>query len=594
MSKKINKSWVLLIVALILILGGSLLAGWINTGAGAAVVKNIRYAGTNGFTWNAMLYIPDGVTNENPAPAMMIAHGNDESLFIIANTSLEFARRGYVVLSIDMSGCGYSDVPSGSYRSGGGDALGYLRSLDIVDTNNIGLLGMSAGGGAVGGAADTYPDGYNSIFYMDSNFQFPNPEAMIAPAEYRNVMLNWGRFDEYATRSFGVGVTSQDDILSSQKITSTFGVTGTAEANKIYGSIEDGTARIIRLTNDTHCTTLDSFAAIGNAIEWMQMTTSGGNRLPSSNQIWIWRDVGSFSALIGAMLSLFAMGALLLNVPFFKDLGESTPEFKGFVGKGWWIGAVITIIVGPLLHHLLFTKSQKLFTTSALWPQSQTNGYMGVSIAVGIVSVILVLFNHFVFTRKNKATAVNYGLTWEGKGLDWKKIGKSLLLAICILLPLYLILLLVMNTLKVDFRLGTMALRVMSIPRFKAFLGYLIPFTFLYFAFTTVLNGFMRFKGGKASLAKEMIVTVLLWASGIWIWYFLHYVPLFFAGGVMDIDMGSTVLRAWPLIFLWPTYASLSTYFFRKTGHIYVGAFLIGILATWYIAAQSTMNVLTW
>jgi hypothetical protein len=151
-----------------------------------------------------------------------------------------------------------------------------------------------------------------------------------------------------------------------------------------------------------------------------------------------------------------------------------------------------------------------------------------------------------------------------------------------------------MNLLLVDFRLGTMALRVMSLPRFQAFLGYLIPFTFLYFAFTTVLHGFMRVKGGKASLKMEMLVTVLLWAVGIWVWYFLQYVPLFFANGVMDISMGSVVLRAWPLIFLWPTYALFSTYFFRKTGHIYVGAFLLGLLATWYIAAQSGIAKLLW
>lgn len=586
-----KKHWVLLTIALVLILAGSLLAGWINTGAGAAVIKNIRYAGTNGFTWNAMLYIPNGVTNKNPAPAMLIAHGNDESLFIMGNTSLEFARRGYVVLSIDMSGMGYSDIPSGSYGSGGADALRYLRSLDIVDTKNIGLLGMSAGGGAVGSAAKAYPDGYNSIFYMDTNDSFADTKAKVAPATYRNIMINWGRWDEYATRS--LGITNQSEILSSQKFTSTVGESPVVE-NKIYGSIEDGTARIFRLTNDTHCTTLDSFQAIGNAIEWIQMTTKGGIQIPPSNQIWIWKVVGSFSALIGMMLLLFPMGGLLLSVPFFKPLAEATPEFKGFVRKEWWIGAVITAALGPIIHHFLFVQSQSIFPRSALWPQSQTNGYMGVGIFIGVAAVILGLVNHFVFTRKRGATAVNYGLAWEGRGLDWRKIGKSFLLAICILIPAYLIVLLVMNLLKVDFRLGTMALRVMSLPRFQAFLGYVIPFTFFYFAFTTVLHGFMRVKGGSASLKTEMLVNVVLWAAGIWIWYFLNYVPLFFFNGVMDINLGSVVLRAWPLIFLWPTYALLSTYFFRKTGHIYVGAFLLGLLGTWYIAAQSGINVLLW
>ncbi len=591
-TESTKKYWVLLAVALAVMLGGSLLGGWITTGAGAADVKDIRFAGTNGFTWNARLFIPNGVTNKNPAPAVLMAHGNDESLYIMGNTSLEFARRGYVVLAIDLSGMGYSDMPRGSYGQGGADALRYLRSLDIVDTKNISLLGMSMGVEALNSAANAYPDGYNSMFYMDTNADFAKPKSMVAPATYRNVMISWGRWDEYTMTSFGI--TNQDALLSSLKITSTFGTSVPVEPDKIYGSIANGTARILRLTTDTHCTSLDSFQSIGNAIDWIQMTTKGGNPLQPSNQIWIWKDVGSFSALIAAMLFLFPMGALLLQVPFFKPLAEFTPEFKGLSGKGWWIGAVVTTAVGVIVHHLFFAQSQTIFAVNPIWPQSQTNGYLGTSVAVGVIAVVLALFNHFVFTRKQGATAVNYGLAWQGRGLDWGKIAKSLLMAICMLIPVYLVVLLAMNMFKVDFRLGTMALRVMSIPRFEAFLGYLLPFTFLYFAFTVILHGFMRVKGGNASLKTEMLVTMLLWAVGIWIWYFLQYVPLVFANGVMDRSMGSVVLRAWPLIFLWPAYALLSTYFFRKTGHIYVGAFLLGLLATWYIAAQSAFIVIPW
>ena len=589
MKSNTKKLWTLLIISLVLVIAGSALGGWIHTGAGKAVIKDIKYAGTNGFVWAARLYIPNGVTNENPAPAVFMSHGGDASNEIMANVALELARRGYVVLNIDMSGHGFSEKPIRAYGMGGADLLGYLRSLDIVDTDNVALIGMSMGGEAVQSAADGHPDGYNSIFYLDSGSNFPMTTAMFAPETYRNVMLNWGTEDEYTQMSYGV--SSPLDVPGSVKVMKTFGVTEPVEVGKIYGSIEDGTARVLRMPWDTHVSNLDSVRSIYNAIDWVQMTTEGENELSPSNQIWRWKLLGTSLAYIGAIMFMFPLGGLLLETPYFKSLTGPTPEFKGLKGIGWWIAAAITTILGPLFHNWLYSKGQAMEGTP-FWPQAQTNGYLVYTLALGGVTLALVLFNHFVMTRKQGATAASYGLTWEGKGLDWGKIGKSLLLAVCILVPLYLITLLMFDLFKVDFRFSFLAIRVMDLDRFKAFLGYLIPFSLFYFIFGVMLHGFLRFKNGKASLAIEMLVNAVVWALGIYVWDFINYAPAFFGDGLPQNAF--TVLRAFPLLFLWPIYAMLSTYFFRKTGRVYVGAFLIGIFATWYIAANSSFLVLPW
>ena len=48
------------------------------------------------------------------------------------------------------------------------DGLKYLRSLPIADLNNVGMIGMSMGGLAIDSAALIVPDGYKSMFFMDS------------------------------------------------------------------------------------------------------------------------------------------------------------------------------------------------------------------------------------------------------------------------------------------------------------------------------------------------------------------------------------------------------------------------------------------
>src|SRR5678816_1873957 len=122
----------------------------------------------------AYLYTPKTATPQNPAPGILAVHGLNNQKNYMANTALEFARRGFVVLSMDMTGHGYSNGANGENGFGGPDGLRYLRSLPTVDKNNIGLVGMSQGGfGPVTVAAQAIPDGYKSIFYMESECTAP-------------------------------------------------------------------------------------------------------------------------------------------------------------------------------------------------------------------------------------------------------------------------------------------------------------------------------------------------------------------------------------------------------------------------------------
>ncbi|MEL7657504.1 MAG: alpha/beta hydrolase, partial [Bacillota bacterium] len=140
----------LFIVALVLMLGGSLLAGLIQNGAGTVEVREIKIYGTYNGYYDAYLYVPKGVTAENPAPAVLAAHGFNNTKEYMTNTAIELSRRGYVVLSMDLDNHGFSAKSTAINHADNGygtaDALLYLRSLDIVDSNNVGMIGMSMGG----------------------------------------------------------------------------------------------------------------------------------------------------------------------------------------------------------------------------------------------------------------------------------------------------------------------------------------------------------------------------------------------------------------------------------------------------------------
>jgi hypothetical protein len=99
---------------------------------------------------------------------------------------------------------------------------------------------------------------------------------------------------------------------------------------------------------------------------------------------------------------------------------------------------------------------------------------------------------------------------------------------------------------------------------------------------------------GKAvmGIGKETIINIILLILGYFIFLAYHYIPLF-SGGTLGIKLGSMILGGIVLFQYIPIFAIVglvTTYFYRKTGHIYVGAFLCTMLITWIIVAGEAVH----
>jgi hypothetical protein len=320
----------------------------------------------------------------------------------------------------------------------------------------------------------------------------------------------------------------------------------------------------------------------------MQLTLKGGKGIPVNNQIWYWKELGTFIAMIGMILLLFPLGQLLLQANFFKELNETPAEQKAATGFGWWVGAVLTVLVPlPLFIWAIGYSAPGKLTASALFPQNNTTVIMYWAVAVALVSLILFLLWHFIFNRRKGASFVNYGLTWKDKGLDWVKIGKSFVLAAIICFAAYLTLAFSAWAFTTDYRLWVFAIKPMSLLHFRIFLMYFVPVLIYFLVIGLILHGELRRgkAGSEVKLWKETLINIFLLITGFIILEALQYGPLF-AGGTLAIPAASL----WSIIMfqLFPIFtivALVSTYFYRKTGHIYTGAFLNTMLVTWIIVA---------
>jgi len=485
---------------------GSLLAGLVQNGAGAVQVREIKIYGSYNGYYDAYLYVPKGVTAENPAPGILAAHGFNNTKEYMTNTAIELSRRGYVVLSMDLDNHGFSaksDAPSTSANGyGTADGLLYLRSLEIVDKDNVGMIGMSMGGMAIDATAIMYPDLYKALFYMDSGC-----DVTTCPKEH-NWAISVGRTTETPPNfgaPNGVSIPSMPDAMTA------YGITEAVVPGQLYGSVEDNTARIFFDHWGDHPKSTDDATSIGNAVKWFGMTMKGGLDIPYTNQIWQWKFLGTSVALLGFIIFLMTFGGLLLETHFFGVLKDPVPAYKGSKGVVWWIFAIITAGLGPILLVPLFFK---FFMLNPGKLEGITTGFVGWLFVVGLISIAILLIGYFALGKKEGADGVSYGLKWEGISFDWKKIGKSLLLALAVVSTGYLILVITVDVLKVDFRSWVVTLKTMDFRHFLVMLAYIIPLSIYFIPMAIGLHGTLRPKEGKASFAREMVINVVILALG--------------------------------------------------------------------------------
>ena len=144
---KRNSFW--LALSLVLVMLSAVGASIVQTNAGQVTIKDMRWETASGEMMSALLFKPNVVSAENKAPAIIVSHGWWNNREMQDANYVELARRGYVVVSIDMYGHGNSDYLANADLKLGGtgmyDAVKLVADLPYVDTTKIGVSGHSNG-----------------------------------------------------------------------------------------------------------------------------------------------------------------------------------------------------------------------------------------------------------------------------------------------------------------------------------------------------------------------------------------------------------------------------------------------------------------
>jgi pimeloyl-ACP methyl ester carboxylesterase len=559
-----------IIGAVIIVLGG-LLAHFTQTSNGIRI-QDVRFKGAKGNTMSALVYVPANATEKNPAPGILAVHGYINSRETQDGFAIEFARRGYVVVALDQTGHGYSDPPAFANGFGGPDGLTYLRSLPYVDKNNIGLEGHSMGGWTILAAATAMPDAYKSIVLEGSSTGKPFA-ADGTPTWPRNLAVVFSQYDEFSLVMWGSEYSR--NVSQSAKLAAVFGVPGPIEPGKVYGDISQGTARALYTPAVIHPADHFSHEAIGYSLDWFAKTLTGGTPLPSTDQIWLRKEVGTLIALIGFVVLLLGVFELALSFPAFSKLRAVTagdapiaaPESER--SGRWWLAFWLSALLPAVTYYPAFVLGNALLPASRFLPQSFTSQIMTWALINTAITLALL-----PFTPKHAPR----------KGI----VGQSLLIALVTVAAGYLSLWLADVVFKIDFRFWVVALKLPSAKHWLIMLVYLVPFTLF---FVVALHAQHRNFSRAGAAAPGHYATIILSLSlGFIILVGGQYLAMWLGGKLINPAPTSplvplSTIIAIQFIPLLAIIGIISTFTWRRTGTSLPGALICGLLITWYIVA---------
>lgn len=560
------KPW-LLFIGLLLIISGAFLANTIRTSGGTSV-SDIRFTGTSDTEMSALLYVPAGASKATPAPGILAVHGYINSRETQDGFAIEFARRGYVVLSIDQTGHGYSGGSAFSNGFGGPDGLAYLRSLSMVDKTQIGLEGHSMGGWTVLAAASAMPDAYQSIVLEGSSTGKPfAPEGSVQWP--RNLALVFSQYDEFSQIMWNVDRAL--DLPDSKKLQVLFGTQKPVSENKIYGSIAHGTARVLHQPNTTHPGDHISTDAIGRATDWFAKTLKGGNARPASDQIWYWKEFGTGIGLIGFIMLILGIFDLLIKAPLFADI-RANPKAAGEVrDRKWWRIFLLGTLLPALIFFPAFIGAGLLLPASSWLPQAVTTQVTVWALTSAAIALLV--------GRFNSMPSINVSGRWL----------KPAMAAVTTVIAAYAVLLFIDAVFHTDLRFWVVAVKLPSIWQLAIAMIYIIPLTAAFLVTLRPLCDALTINGD--SNLRRYGTAILSLALGFILLLGSIY-GIFFATGVLitGFDPLSTVI-AIQFIPLLVAMAVITIFCWSRTGSHRTGSLMVGILVTLYVVAGTATQV---
>ncbi|QNO36826.1 prolyl oligopeptidase family serine peptidase [Protaetiibacter sp. SSC-01] len=598
-----NGFW--LILSLVLILVSAVGASLVQTAGGSVVVKDLKWETSSGRAMSALLFKPAGATADDPAPAVVVSHGWWNNREMQDANYVELARRGYVVVSIDMYGHGNSDpLPADELQVGGTgmyDAVQLVADLPYVDHDRIGVSGHSNGARAANFAVaiDDEADEQliSAVFLVDNEAMYTDEDKAFAN-NYgtRDVGLVADQYDEFFFRSYGETVTPPREFATTPNAQSFlyFGEEPGAEVREpgeYYSQEIDGVeaVRVLYTPPQTHPWGTISSGTVADQLDFFETAFGAPEAIDSHAQVWQVKEAFTTVGLVGFGIFLVAFARALLALrPFTRLRLEQAPAMvdPGRTGRAWfWGGLVVSALVSGA-SYIWLSQAQWLsaiaYSGSALVPQGAVFFIAFWAAVNGVAGLVIMGASYLAFGRRNGSD-----LRASGVLPGWRNLGLGVLLALVTTAAAFTIVFAVDYFFKTDFRLWVLAVKWFSPDK----IGYallVLPLFLIYFVANSIaINAFNRFALAGREWVNTAVLALFNSLAPI-VLVVVQYTTFAATGELVPGFGGIFSIWLFPVIVILAVSAVISRKLYRATGNPYIA----GVLNASVVALISASNTL--
>ncbi|ARC58342.1 2-succinyl-6-hydroxy-2,4-cyclohexadiene-1-carboxylate synthase [Frondihabitans sp. 762G35] len=601
-----------LVLSLVLMLVSSIGASIVQTSGGAVKIRDMSWVTGSGKTMSALLLVPDGASATDKRPAIVLAHGWWNNKEMQDSNYVELARRGYVVLSIDMYGHASSDPLQEGHEmdaaTGMYDGVKEIASLPFVDTAKIGISGHSNGARAANFAIPIDDQAatplIRSVYLVDNDPIYTDTAGKYV--DYygnRDVGVQADQYDEFFFRSYdkdGAELTPPREYIGTPNAQSFlhFGAdpqgTSMRKPYTTYTQEVDGRKVMREIDNpaQTHPWGPFSKQEVTSVVTFFDKSLGAPNPIPAGSQIWQFKEGFNALGLVGFGIFLVAFATALLETRAFAGLRSApkvVPPLRGRDGLLWfWGGLVVSAIISGVSYWII-SANTAVGTVSFLGdPPVNPQGavwIIGLWAALnGVVSIVIMVVSYRLFGRRN-------GMDLREAGVlpGWRKFGQGILLGLIVVVSAFLIVFVLAYFFTTDFRLWVLAVPTFTPNKLAIALIYLPFFLVYFFANSVAINAFNRFTIRGREWGNTAVLAL---ANGIApiILVIAQYSHFFVTGDLIPGFGGINSIWLFPVVVILPVAAVVTRKIYRQTGNPYIGGFIMATVVT----VVSVSNTLTY
>lgn len=622
MEERGNKAraWKLLAVAGVACLMSALATTVVRTNSGKTDISTVKFISSSGYTLAADVFRPRTATKENPAPVILIEHGGNVNKERLEMYGIEFSRRGYLAIIVDMYCHGQSEaLPDSKWLTAGRglyDGLRYAMTLPFADKGRVGFLGTSRGGKAASESLlidDAEGNVVKAVFLVHSDPIYKNSSGFVDVYGPRDVGVIADKNDEFffSEKKDDAGVYSNDANKYAQILTSPRDYVSNKSAQSFLNFGQDPSdlparsaetvykkdfggkvgTRAIYVTNEVHQAGDFSPLIMRKSLDFFESVIPAPVKLASTDFAFTANFAFSLLGILGLFLFLFSFAFYLVKeTRFFSRADTGTPELAVYAGKAnaaWFWGGQVVSVVGTILIITLLNKLKLSAYWDSLFRTANAVYYGLICLLSGALGLVVSVAWYRLYGKKN-----GFGVRASGLLSPAGTVAITALAALVATLALYLLVFATGYLFSTDYifiQWGFMPFGANRIP------GMLIALPLFVVGFTAMsvsINCF-NFSAvfGKNKLVNNLILSFLMTLPTLFIiaWVFGN---LIFAGRnpmIGGLRSAATALAPFPPMTFMLVFISRKLY--EKTGNPYLGGFISGIVSSVFVWAVCEIRV---